>query len=211
MVYAVNGAQLEARSQAGGTRLWTWSPGEPTTDQFTRFTTEMVPNSIVVTRNMVLVSSSTRVCGIDLATRAVRWTSFFRHAAGAKAIRCVTGDACSGRTMTVRWSRSAGALIDRPPSSTLSPISAIWVTHMKTTIELPDDLLERGKAVARRENSTLKALIEEGLRLALRERARARKRTAPFAVQPFQGDGLSPEFADSGWERIRDEIYRDRG
>lgn len=82
---------------------------------------------------------------------------------------------------------------------------------MKTTIELPDDLLERGKAVARRENSTLKALIEEGLRLALRERARARKRAAPFAVQPFHGDGLSPEFADAGWERIRDEIYLDRG
>jgi hypothetical protein len=82
---------------------------------------------------------------------------------------------------------------------------------MKTTIELPDDLLERGKAVARRENSTLKALIEEGLRLALRERARARKRAAPFAVQAFHGDGLSPEFADAGWERIRDEICRDRG
>jgi hypothetical protein len=31
---------------------------------------------------------------------------------------------------------------------------------MKTTIDLPDDLLARSKAVARRENSTLKALIE---------------------------------------------------
>ena len=82
---------------------------------------------------------------------------------------------------------------------------------MKTTIELPDDLLERGKAVARRENSTLKALIEEGLRLALRERTRSRKRAAPFAVQPFQGDGLSPDFAGAGWEKIRDEIYHDRG
>jgi len=82
---------------------------------------------------------------------------------------------------------------------------------MKTTIELPDDLLERSKAVARRENSTLKALIEEGLRLALRERTRPRKRVVPFAVQPFQGDGLSPEFDGAGWERIRDEIYRDRG
>ncbi len=82
---------------------------------------------------------------------------------------------------------------------------------MKTTIELPDDLLERSKAVARRERSTLRALIEEGLRLALRERTRARKRAAPFAVQPFQGDGLAPEFAGAGWEKIRDEIYRDRG
>lgn len=82
---------------------------------------------------------------------------------------------------------------------------------MKTTIELPDDLLERSKAVARREHSTLKALIEEGLHLALRERARSRKRAVPFVVQPFQGDGLSAEFAGAGWERIRDEIYRDRG
>ena len=88
-------------------------------------------------------------------------------------------------------------------------VSTEWVTHMKTTIELPDDLLERSKAVARRENSTLKALIEEGLRLALR--ARIRKRAAPFALQPFPGDGLSPEFADAGWEATRDEIYRDRG
>ncbi len=80
---------------------------------------------------------------------------------------------------------------------------------MKATIELPDELLERSKAVARRENSTLEALIEEGLRLALR--ARTRKRAAPFAVKPFQGDGLSPEFAGGGWEKIRDEIDRDRG
>jgi hypothetical protein len=79
---------------------------------------------------------------------------------------------------------------------------------MKTTIELPDDLLERSKAVARRENSTLKALIEEGLRMALR--ARGRKPAAPFILQPFLGDGLSPEFAGAGWETMRDEIYRDR-
>lgn len=82
---------------------------------------------------------------------------------------------------------------------------------MKTTIDLADDLLERSKAVARRENSTLKALIEEGLHLALRERRRSRKRAAPFSVQPFEGDGLSPEFAGAAWQKVRDEIYRDRG
>lgn len=79
---------------------------------------------------------------------------------------------------------------------------------MKTTIEPPDDFLVRSKAVARRENSTLKALIAAGLRLALRARTRAR--AAPFAVQPFQGDGLSPEFADAGWEKTRDEIHLGR-
>ena len=83
------------------------------------------------------------------------------------------------------------------------------MTHVRTTIELPDDLLERSKALARRENTTLQALIEEGLRLVLR--ARKRKRAAPFVVQPFKGDGLSPEFAAAGWDMIRDAIYRDRG
>jgi len=91
---------------------------------------------------------------------------------------------------------------------TISPISERRDAQMKTTIDLPDDLLERGKATARRENSTLKALIEEGLRMALR--ARARKRSTPFAVQPFEGDGLSAEFASAGWEEIREEVYRDR-
>jgi hypothetical protein len=38
-----------------------------------------------------------------------------------------------------------------------------------------------------------------------------RRRAAPFVLQPFQGDGLTPEFASAGWDRIRDEIYRDRG
>lgn len=99
-------------------------------------------------------------------------------------------------------------MIERRAARTISAALQIWVTHMKTTIELPDDLLARGKAVARRENSTLKALIEEGLRLALQ--ARTRKRAAPLAIQPFQGDGLTPEFADAGWDKIRDEIGRDR-
>ena len=80
---------------------------------------------------------------------------------------------------------------------------------MKTTVELPDDLVERGKAVARRENSSLRALVEEGLRRALR--ARARRPGVPFSVAPFQGDGLASEFTEAGWDRIRDEIYRDRG
>jgi len=80
---------------------------------------------------------------------------------------------------------------------------------MKTTIEISDDLLERSRKVARREGATLKALVEEGLRLVLR--ARERKQTTTFRLQPFKGDGLTDAFRDAGWERIRDEIYRDRG
>jgi hypothetical protein len=42
---------------------------------------------------------------------------------------------------------------------------------MMTTVELSGDLLERSKAVARRQNTTHKALIEEGPRLALAAKA----------------------------------------
>ncbi len=81
---------------------------------------------------------------------------------------------------------------------------------MKTTIEIEDELLERSKRLARQEGTTLRAVIEEGLQLALRARDQ-QKRRLPFSLKPFAGDGLNPEFQSAGWERIRDEIYRDRG
>ena len=60
--------------------------------------------------------------------------------------------------------RAARRRLDRPtPLAYRIFVSPSRTVGMKTTIELPGDLLERGKAVARRENSTLKALIEEGL------------------------------------------------
>ena len=46
------------------------------------------------------------------------------------------------------------------------------VTHMKTTIEIADDLLTRSREFARERGLTLRALVEEGLALAL---ARAEK------------------------------------
>ena len=81
---------------------------------------------------------------------------------------------------------------------------------MKTTIELPDELLERARHLARQEGTTLRAVLEEGLHLALRARQRKTRR-APFRIEPFEGDGLTPEFKSAGWARIRDEIYRERG
>jgi hypothetical protein len=79
---------------------------------------------------------------------------------------------------------------------------------MKTTVELSDELLVLGRKVAKREGLTLKALLEEGLRLALK--ARQKKPAAKTGITPFEGDGLASEFSDASWERIREEIYRDR-
>ena len=43
-------------------------------------------------------------------------------------------------------------------------------THMKTTIDIADALFEHGKHVASREGITFRALVEEGLRIALERR-----------------------------------------
>ncbi len=80
---------------------------------------------------------------------------------------------------------------------------------MKTTVELPDDLLKRTRRLAQRDGTSLKTLMEEGLRLALKQRERPAANSFSFPV--YGQGGLREEFQGAGWERIRDEIYRDRG
>lgn len=79
---------------------------------------------------------------------------------------------------------------------------------MKTTIELPDELLAQVRAVARREGVTLRQLIEEGLQRALEIRECGDK--APLDFPVYGGSGLNPEFEAASWERIREEIYATR-
>jgi hypothetical protein len=77
---------------------------------------------------------------------------------------------------------------------------------MKTTIEIADDLFERARAVARKEKTTLRSLTEEGLRLVLKAKQQAKSQKFPPLVT-VGGRGLSDEFRNRGWEKIRDEIY----
>ena len=79
----------------------------------------------------------------------------------------------------------------------------------KTTVELSDGLLRDAKKVALKERTTVKALIEQGLRLVVRERLRRggfRLRQASFA-----GDGLVAGRSLQDWSAIRDQIYAERG
>ncbi len=80
---------------------------------------------------------------------------------------------------------------------------------MKTTIELPDELLEQVRHVARREDTTLRGLVEEGLQRILE----ARRRMAPKHLDfpSYGGSGLATEFQGAPWSRIRDEVYREHG
>lgn len=82
-------------------------------------------------------------------------------------------------------------------------------THMKTTIEMADGLLADARRVAAEEGTTLRALLEEGLRASLQRRAvrsKFRLREASFL-----GDGLQEPFSDGDWSGIRAAAYAGRG
>ncbi len=80
---------------------------------------------------------------------------------------------------------------------------------MKTTIEIPNSLLEEARKLASREGTTVRALVETGLRRVLSER----KKKGAFKLRKasFKGSGLQPGVADASWERIREMAYEGRG
>lgn len=80
---------------------------------------------------------------------------------------------------------------------------------MKTTVEIPDSLLEEARKLASREGTTVRALVEEGLRRIIAQR----KRVGAFRLRKatFKGEGLQPHVAGASWERVRDIAYEGRG
>lgn len=80
---------------------------------------------------------------------------------------------------------------------------------MKTTVEISDSLLREAKRVAAREGTTVRALIDQGLRHAVAQR----KRGSAFRLRKatFKGEGLSAEAARLGWDRLRELVYEGRG
>jgi hypothetical protein len=81
---------------------------------------------------------------------------------------------------------------------------------MKTTIEIADDLFDRAQRLAQEEKATFRSLAEEGLRLVLAKK-RQRKPTRLPPLVTYGGSGLTEEFKDWNWDKIRDELYRGRG
>ena len=89
------------------------------------------------------------------------------------------------------------------------PICVNMVGHMKTTVEIADSLLSRAREICEREGTTLKALIDEGLRAAL-ERRRGKK-AFRLRDESYGSGGMHPNVRDGGWEKIRDAAYEGRG
>ena len=80
---------------------------------------------------------------------------------------------------------------------------------MKTTVHIPDSLLEEVRKIANQEGTTIKALIEEGLRRTVDNRKR--KRTFRLRKVTFKGNGLQPDGAGASWEKIREMSDGGRG
>ena len=80
---------------------------------------------------------------------------------------------------------------------------------MKTTLDISDGLLIEAKAIAQRDGTTMRSLVEEGLRVILASRKKAPK---PFKLRDGsvgrKGDlGLTPEvMALGGMSALRDLV-----
>jgi hypothetical protein len=77
---------------------------------------------------------------------------------------------------------------------------------MKTTVDIADPVLREARKLAAREGTTLRSLIEEGLRRVLAEK----KRKSPFRLRlvTFGGRGLRPELRNASWDEIRELSYQ---
>jgi len=80
---------------------------------------------------------------------------------------------------------------------------------MKTTIEISNSLLEEARKLAAKEGTTVRALVEQGLRQVVTDR----KSRGVFKLRKatFKGEGLQTSFAGATWEQMRDAIYQGRG
>ena len=76
---------------------------------------------------------------------------------------------------------------------------------MKTTIDIADSLLLEAKRVARERSTTLREIVEEGLRQVLESTPKK-----PFKLRDASVGG-SGMVRPMTWDEIRDEIYKGHG
>jgi len=83
---------------------------------------------------------------------------------------------------------------------------AIWFTHMKTTVDISDALFESTRRLAVQRGTTMRALIEEGLRSVLQTH---RSLPRHFVLRDASVAGAGPvDGVDLGdWTQIRALIY----
>jgi hypothetical protein len=76
------------------------------------------------------------------------------------------------------------------------------VSHMKTTVDIAEAVLKEAKLIAAREGTTLRSLIEEGLRRVVEDRA---KQKTGFRLRDVRyGDSVgAPGIDPNDWMSIK--------
>ena len=80
---------------------------------------------------------------------------------------------------------------------------------VKTTVEIADDLARKAKAHAAANDTTLRTLIERGLRMAMQ--ADGHRERFVLRDASVGGHGLQRDYRDVDWARLRAAAYEDRG
>ena len=80
---------------------------------------------------------------------------------------------------------------------------------MKTTVDISDALLQEAKKIAAKQGTTVRSLIEQGLREVLGKH----KEPRAFKLRKvtFKGKGLHLTAEGHSWDRIRELAYEGRG
>lgn len=78
--------------------------------------------------------------------------------------------------------------------------------NMKTSIDIPEELLEQASALAREQGTTLASLVERALRRLVEECAGGRRGFALRAAS-VGGEGLNEDIPEGDWKAIRDRVY----
>jgi Arc/MetJ family transcription regulator len=79
---------------------------------------------------------------------------------------------------------------------------------VKTTVDIADDLLGNAKRRAAMDGTTLRDLVEAGLR---RELAARSNREFTLVDASYTGSGTQPGIQEGDWQTWRDLIYEGRG
>ena len=81
---------------------------------------------------------------------------------------------------------------------------------MKTTFDLPEPLLNEARKVAARRKTTVKALVEDGLRKVIAESLQPAK---PFKLKraSVAGRGMQAGAQSLSWAQILESSYEGRG
>jgi hypothetical protein len=82
---------------------------------------------------------------------------------------------------------------------------------MKTTIDIADPILDEARKLAARQGTTLRSLVERGLRHVLDQETKEKR---PFKLRDASvkgGGWLRPELQDASWDDLRALIYSGRG